>query len=184
MRDLELFLLFCRKLRQLDINYMVSGSVASILYGEPRLTHDIDIVILLDQFDAIAFSQAFPLKDFYCPPPEILTIESRRRQRGHFNLIHHDTGFKADIYIAPDDAFYYWAFQHTSNIPLGEETIRVAPAEYVIVSKLSYYREGRSEKHLADIRGILEHSEGTLDWKVIEAESANRGLLEELARFK
>ena len=44
MEDLNLFLLYCRKLRSINIQYMVTGSVASIRYGEPRLTHDKEVV--------------------------------------------------------------------------------------------------------------------------------------------
>jgi hypothetical protein len=184
MQDLELFLLFCRKFHQLDITYMVSGSVASILYGEPRLTHDIDIVVRLDDFDADTFCEAFPPEEFYCPPQEILILESKRRQRGHFNLIHYDTGFKADVYIAHDTPFYHWAFRHTNDILLVKETIRIAPPEYVIVGKLTYYREVKAEKHLIDIRGMLENVPEPVDWKIVEAEVLVRGLKEELALVK
>ena len=180
MQNLDLFLLFCRKLQLLGIDYMVTGSVATILYGEPRLTHDIDIVIFVKHFDPEKFAQAFPFDDFYCPPPEVLHVESRRQQRGHFNLIHHETGFKADIYIAPHDSFYQWAFENINSIPIGEESIRVAPPEYVLINKLTYFREGGSHKHLDDIRGMIERSENNLDWQIIEAEAARRGLQKEL----
>ena len=35
----EPFLIFTRKFHELGIPYMVSGSVAAIFYGEPRLTN-------------------------------------------------------------------------------------------------------------------------------------------------
>lgn len=43
--DGNVFLLFVRRLNSLGIRYMVTGSVASIAYGEARLTHDVDIVV-------------------------------------------------------------------------------------------------------------------------------------------
>ena len=90
MQDHDIFLLYCDKFSSLGIEYMVTGSVASILYGEPRLTHDIDMVLSVKELDGRAFSLEFPIDDFYCPPVEVLMIESRRVQRGHFNLIHHE----------------------------------------------------------------------------------------------
>jgi len=180
MRDLELFLLFVRKLEALNTDYMVTGSVAAILYGEPRLTHDIDIVVSLDRFDAEAFAAAFPNDAYYCPPPEVLIVETKRAERGHFNLIHHESGFKADIYIATHSRFYNWAFEHTKRIDLGEAGMRVAPLEYVLVSKLTFFREGGSQKHIDDIKGMLA-SGAPVDWSVVESEVQARGLARELS---
>jgi hypothetical protein len=45
MQEAELFLVFIRPLNDLGIPYMVTGSVAAMLYGEPRLTHDVDLVL-------------------------------------------------------------------------------------------------------------------------------------------
>jgi hypothetical protein len=57
-------------------------------------------VVELHQEDTFRFAAAFPLAEFYCPPPEIIQIEIKRPQRGHFNLIHRVTDFKADIYAS------------------------------------------------------------------------------------
>ena len=43
------------------------------------------------------------------------------------------------------------------------ESIALAPLEYVIVRKLEYYREGASEKHLRDIRSMLDVSRDLID---------------------
>lgn len=45
MPEPELSLLFVRPLNQLGVRYLVSGSVAAILYGEPCLIHDGDFVV-------------------------------------------------------------------------------------------------------------------------------------------
>jgi len=42
MPEPNLFLMFTQRLNTLGVAYMVSGSVAVIIYGEPRLTHDVD----------------------------------------------------------------------------------------------------------------------------------------------
>jgi hypothetical protein len=66
---------------------MIGGSVASIFYGEPRLTHDVDFVVFLASEDVTKLAEIFPESDFYVPPPEMIK-EEVRRERGHFNLIH------------------------------------------------------------------------------------------------
>ena len=68
MQEPELFLIFVRPLNVMNIQYMVTGSVAGIVYGEARLTHDIDMVLTIHARDAERISNAFPLSDFYCPP--------------------------------------------------------------------------------------------------------------------
>lgn len=134
---------------------MVSGSVAAIYYGEPRLTNDVDIVVFLTREDAERFEQAFPRDQFYCPPREIIALEATRPQRGHFNFIHHDTGFKADIYAGGRDELHAWGFEHAHHVSIGDDHLCLAPPEYVIIRKLQFYREGRSPKHLRDVLGIV-----------------------------
>jgi len=72
MPQTELFLMFTERLEAAGIPYMVSGSVASIIYGEPRLTNDIDLIVHLGRGDEGKITEAFPLTDFYCPPEEVM----------------------------------------------------------------------------------------------------------------
>ena len=169
MEQVEVFLVFTERLEQAGINYMTTGSVASMMYGMPRFTHDLDVVIDLqvNQIDDIL--AAFPAADFYCPPKDVIQIESRRPLRGHFNIIHHGTGFKADIYIHKASELHAWGLSRKKFFELpNAKGIWVAPPEYVIVRKLEYYREGHSEKHLHDIAGMLEISGDLIDKEIIQ----------------
>lgn len=172
----ELFFNFLTRLNALSVRYMVTGSVASIIYGEPRLTHDVDLVLALHPEDIDRFVAAFPREEYYCPPAEIIMVEIRRLQRGHFNLIHQKTGFKADIYLAGRDELHLWALQNRKRETIGGEDFWVAPVEYVIVRKLEYYREGGTEKHLRDIAGIFAVSSRLIDHAVLDKLVAGRGL--------
>jgi hypothetical protein len=151
----EPFLIFTRKLGELGVRYMVSGSVAAIFYGEPRLTNDVDIIVFLQRGDAARLARAFPEAEFYCPPEEVLHLELSREQRGHFNLIHHESGFKADIYVGGRDALHEWGLAHAVEADIDGDRVTFAPPEYVIVRKLQFYREGSSPKHLRDISRML-----------------------------
>jgi hypothetical protein len=159
---------FIGTLNKLKISYVVTGATASIIYGEPRLTNDIDLVVLLKSADIARFAEAFLPAEFYCPPPEVLKIEIKRPHRGHFNLIHHKTGTKADIYLAGDDELHRWVLSHRRQITIEREQVWVAPPEYVIIRKLQYYREGGSEKHLRDIAGMVALSSGQIDYPLLE----------------
>jgi len=131
MPEPELSLLFIRPLNQMGARYMVSGSVAAILYGEPRLTHDVDFVVFLRPEDNRGLREAFPAPEFYVPPEEVIAAEMAREQKGHFNVIHADTGFKADFYTTGRDEFHGWAFRHTRRMQYRHERVVVAPPEYV-----------------------------------------------------
>lgn len=158
---------------------MITGAVASIIYGEPRLTNDIDLVVDMSADDVGAFAKAFPIEDFYCPPPEVIRLEIGRSQRGHFNLIHHETGFKADIYAAGRDELHQWGLNNRKAVDVEGEKFWLAPVEYVILRKLEYYREGESEKHLRDISSILVFSSDEIDFRMLETQINKRTLEKE-----
>ena len=83
-----LFLLFLRPLNRAGIVYMVTGSAAAMVYGEPRLTHDVDIVVEAHSPDIPGFQSMFPNAEFYLPPREVLEDAVRGAGHGHFNAIH------------------------------------------------------------------------------------------------
>ena len=66
---------------------MISGSVAAMLFGEPRMTHDIDVVVFLDEAGIARLPEAFAAPEFYLPPAEVMRVEAARDRRGHFNVI-------------------------------------------------------------------------------------------------
>ncbi|MEJ7809772.1 MAG: hypothetical protein WKG32_05070 [Gemmatimonadaceae bacterium] len=43
----DLYRLILRPLHDTGIEYMVTGAVAAIAYGEPRMTNDVDVVVRL-----------------------------------------------------------------------------------------------------------------------------------------
>ncbi len=166
---------FIRPLNALGVDYFVTGSVASGIYGEMRTTLDIDVVLNLSVADALRLEQTFPIETYYCPPRDVVLIESRRSERGQFNLIHHASGFKADVFILGRDPFRLWAMAHRVQHDYGDgDWMWLAPAEYVIIKKLEYYREGGRDKHTRDIRFMLACTD--VDRAFIEEHVARLGL--------
>lgn len=175
----ELSLLFIRPLNLAGIRYAVSGSVAAIIYGEPRLTHDVDLLVFLNDQSIKQLLELFPSSDFYVPPSEVIAAEVSRQQRGHFNIIHVNTGFKADFYPTGRDDLNAWAFRNRRSVQFQGETVMVAPPECVIVSKLEFYREGGSEKHIRDIRSMLAVSGDQIDKSELYEWIQRRGVQEQ-----
>jgi hypothetical protein len=178
MDEPNLFLLFTRGLNTLGASYMVSGSVSVIIYGEPRLTHDVDLIAILDRKQIARLPDFFPSTEFYLPPQEVIAVEAAREQRGHFNIIHHRTGFKADVYLCGTDPLHAWGLARARKLEVEGELLVVAPPEYVIIRKLEYFRDGGSEKHLRDIRSILATSPELIQRAELERLIAERSLLD------
>jgi hypothetical protein len=126
------------------------------------------LILELDDAGVQKLVEVFPLEEFYCPPLEILKIEVKRPLRGHFNLIHHGTGFKADIYIMGEDRLHHWAMSRRKQFEIEGEMIWFAPPGYVILRKLEFFREGGSEKHLNDITSMIELSSDQINFEELQ----------------
>lgn len=148
-------------LEQIKISHLLVGSYGSAAWGEPRFTRDIDIVVALTPDDVPALERAFPFPEYY------LSTEAAQdaiRRGGQFNVIHPTSGNKVDFILARRDAWGRSQLARRRKVEL-EPGLRayVAAPEDVIISKMDYYREGGSEKHLRDITGILRVSGQEVD---------------------
>ncbi len=178
MQEPNIFLIFLSIFNELKIEYAVTGSVASIVYGEPRLTHDIDLVVLLEEEMLAQLKTAFPENHFYLPPEEVILTELKRTSRGHFNILHFESGFKADIYLTGDNLFQKWALKNKKTYFLDNKQIFIAPPEYVIIKKLEFYKEGGSDKHIRDIKSIFKFSKELINNEFLEDYLRNLGLID------
>lgn len=177
MTDPDLISLFVAPIEGLGLEYMITGGVASVIYGDPRFTRDIDLILDLREADAPFLLDAFSSDDFYRPPLDTVKEEIRRPRHGHFNIIHRDTALRADVYLLGEDPIHAWAFGRRVRIPLEDDiAIWLAPPEYVVVRKLQYYKESGSDRHLRDVSAMLEISEEQIDTQEVEGWAARLGL--------
>jgi hypothetical protein len=173
---------FVEPLSHLGLPYMVTGGAAAIVYGEPRLTNDLDIVLAMRPREAALVAAAFAAEDTYVPPIEVLEIEAARAMHGHFNVIHSPTSLRADVYIAGEDPLHAWGLAARRTITVGARPVAIAPAEYVIVRKLQYATAGGGDRHLRDIKRILERALLPIDHHQIETRAVALGLLDAWVR--
>lgn len=166
-------------LDRLRIPYLVTGSMASIAYGEPRFTNDIDVVVVLSAAQVPAFCAAFPAPDYFCSSE---AAAQAVRDHFQFNILHPASGLKVDVIVASDSDFDRSRLSRGVRLPAGSdfETTFAAP-EDVILKKLEYFREGGSEKHLRDIVGILKVQAERIDRAYLADWIARLGLEAEWA---
>ena len=179
MPDPSLIALFVRPLIRLRIPYLITGGVASVIYGEPRFTRDIDLVVRLEARDASRFAEGWTESEFYVPPIEVIAEESRRPAHGHFNISHHETALRADVYLSANDPLSRWALEHPVHRRIDHDDVLVAPIEAVVVSKLRYYQMGNSDRHLRDIRTMLRISGDIVNLPELERWVARLGVQRE-----
>lgn len=163
-------------LNSLQISYIVTGSIASMAYGEPRLTNDIDIVADVREKHVSGLLEAFPPSEFYISED---MIREAIRRKGQFNIIHPASGLKIDMIIKVDNPFNTSRFTRARQIyPSETYHANFAAPEDVIIKKMEYYKEGGSEKHLRDITGILKVTGDDIDYGYISGWSERLGLAE------
>lgn len=172
MKQKDVFGYVIDVLNRLGILYMISGSIASIAYGKPRLTYDMDIVIDLDKTQAKNLASSFG-KEWYV---NLEDIYEAIQKKGHFNIIHFKSGSKIDFFLHGDSEFDKTEFERRRKEKFDEKRqASFATPEDIIIKKLDYYQQGASEKHLEDIRGILEISGELLDLAYISRWAKKKG---------
>ncbi len=174
MGQSELLAYLCNHLEQLAIRYFITGSHATIVYGEPRYTNDIDVVVELDSANYDAFCAGFPEEDFY------LSKQAAREavdQFGMFNIIHPTSGLKIDVIVPKPSSFDQIRLQRGVRLPLvGGGTGVFSSAEDIILKKMEWHQMGGGERHLADIEGILRVRGEILDRAYIAQQAQQLGL--------
>jgi hypothetical protein len=166
MEQSELLKHLINSFESLGIRYFVTGSIASIFYGEPRFTNDIDVVAEVKEHHIPELLKLFPFDEFYINEGAIRNAIKHNYQ---FNIIHPSSGLKIDVIISKKEPFNDSRFERIKRIsPIENEIANFASPEDVIIMKMIYYKEGKSEKHLRDITGILKISGDVIDRKYIE----------------
>ena len=169
-------------LEELGIPYHIGGSVASSLYGLPRLTIDADLVA------DIRMEHVRPLvkqleTDYYID--EDMIRDAIRRQSS-FNVIHQDTILKVDIFIPKSRLFDQEELQRVQSKVLegSDRSFFVASPEGTILNKLEWYRMGGevSDRQWNDILGVLKVQGTNLDMAYLQRWATNLKVTDLLER--
>jgi len=156
-------------LERLGIEYVIGGSLASALHGVARATMDTDIVAKMNDEHVMPFFNA--LKSAFYVDDEMIR-EAIGHQRS-FNIIHLETLFKVDIFVAKDREFDRLQLKRRAFYSLSTEpqqSAYVASAEDTILAKLEWYRMGGevSDRQWRDILGVMKVQAGRLDMEYLQ----------------
>lgn len=166
MSQQELLKRVVQVLETAGIEYMLTGSVVSSLQGEPRSTHDIDIITTIKEASVAKLAVAFPPPDFYLDEE---AIREAIHQRSMFNLIDITTGDKVDFWILTDEPFDQSRFARRYIEVLPDLNLQVSTPEDTILAKLRWAKiAGGSEKQFTDALRVYEVQFGQLDLAYLE----------------
>jgi hypothetical protein len=149
--ELEVLKIVTGRLEAVGIPYMLTGSMAVSYYAVPRMTRDIDIVIEVSHADVERLTDALR-DDFYLEPE---TLRQAIDARTTFNAIHITSVVKVDFIVRKDSEYRREEFGRRRRTAIENSTLFIAAPEDLIISKLDWARDSRSEVQLRDVRNLL-----------------------------
>ncbi len=178
-------LLVTAVLEDLDVTYVIGGSVASTVHGVVRTTLDVDLLadLRLDLVSplATALDEAFYIDE--------AAIRKAIAHGGSFNLIHLQTMVKVDVFVPTQRAFDRQQLARRISEPLASDSpmrIWVLSAEDIILAKLDWYRQGGevSERQWRDVLGVFKTQGARLDEAYLLRWAAELGVSDLLDRAR
>jgi hypothetical protein len=153
-------------LNQADTSYMLTGSIVSSFQGEPRSTHDIDMMIQLDKEKIDSLLLAFPSPTYYIDKDMVLDgIKSKKM----FKLLNTETGDKIDFYPLPDNEYESVRFSRKIPEDINGLKVWITSVEDTIISKLRWCKlSNGSEKQFKDALNVFEVQYEILDFPYID----------------
>jgi hypothetical protein len=170
-------------LEALGVQYVIGGSFASALHGVMRATMDADLVADLRQEDIAPLVQLLG-EGFYTDAEMMREAIAQHRS---FNLIHLESMFKVDVFVARPRDFDRAQLARRQLHQLSEDPERwayVASAEDTILAKLEWYRMGGegSDRQWRDALGVLKVQALRLDLTYMHQMAAGLGVKDLLER--
>lgn len=182
MSQSELLIETVRALESAGVGYLLSGSLASSIQGEPRATHDIDLVIEVDLRVVDALASAFGTDAYYF---DALAARAALGSAGMFNLIDTRTGDKVDFWALTATPFDTSRFARRVYRSVFGIALAVSAPEDTILQKLKWAKAtGGSEKQVRDALGVYEFHEGVLDEDYLDQWAAELGVSSLLADIR
>jgi hypothetical protein len=162
--------------------YMLTGSYASSLQGEPRLTHDIDLVVALTPSAAQSLQLKFPAPDYYLDENAVAEAIERKSQ---FNLLDVRSGDNVDFWLLTGEPFDPSRFARRYVEEFEGQRLHVSRPEDTILMKLHWAAlSGGSEKQFGDARSVYELQQNSLDLSYLEQWAKSLGVTTLWERLK
>ena len=138
------------------IPYMVTGSMAANFYAVPRMTRDIDLVVELSERDVDRVIRLFQ-QEYYIDRD---MVQRAVRDHAMFNMIHNALVVKVDCVVRKDTEYRREEFARRRAVSVADQQVFIVSPEDLILSKLDWAKESRSQMQLDDVRNLLRAVQG------------------------
>ncbi|TSC96144.1 MAG: hypothetical protein CEN88_389 [Candidatus Berkelbacteria bacterium Licking1014_2] len=157
-------------LDEIDAIYCLTGGYAVSCWGRPRATFDLDVVIKLPAEKISIFA---PRLKSLSDAGYINEIDAKEKLKvgGEFNFIHPETGLKIDFWSAENNSFSHQELKRRVAKKINNQTVYFISPEDLILSKLIWYQESQSKRHLDDAQSVIEIQGDKLDFSYLNREA-------------
>lgn len=164
------------RLNRLGLPYMLTGSMASSYWGDPRSTHDLDFVLLMEPSDVPTFVAAFESGLFLQPE----MVRSAFVPPYQFNVIDENSPMKVDFWMLRDVAFERNMFARRMPVVFLDTPAWITTAEDIILHKLYWHGISPSDRELGDAAGVYYVKGASLDHAYLRDWARKLGVEQEL----
>lgn len=164
-------------LKELKIPYIITGGMAVLVWGRPRFTADIDIVVELDQNKVDKLEKALmSLSDVGYFDKK--AVQEAINSKNEFNFIDGNTGIKVDFWVLSDDSFDLSRLKRRKIKKVLGENVYFSSPEDLILIKLKWYKKSSMSRQIEDVESILKISDKKIDFKYLKKWAKKLGVLE------
>jgi hypothetical protein len=168
-------------LEQLQIPYMLVGSISTSAYGISRSSKDADIVLELGGRPIKALADQLGSAFRLDPQMSFETVTMTTR-----HIIEVDeVPFTIELFHLSDDEHDQERFRRRLRVKLFDRETWLPQVEDVIVTKARWSHQGRRTKDSDDVRDVISVQGDALDWNYIYGwadRHGTRALLDEIRK--
>lgn len=169
-------------LDQLDIAYFVTGGFAVSVWGRPRATFDVDIVVQLIGPQVVSLAKALRRISEAGYIDEDTAREAVKAS-GEFNFIDPETGVKVDFWIMKKSSAARLEFDRRVLKKIDGQKVYFISPEDLILNKLRWYQMSESGRHFEDVESVIKFSQNILDFRYLKQQAKKLGVTEILNKL-
>jgi len=169
-------------LDNLAIKYFITGGFAVSVWGRPRATFDIDIVVKIVESQADKLAKAWRNISKAGYADEKITREAIKN-KSEFNFIDPNSGLKVDFWVEKEGKDNPSEFKNRKSKKISGQRVFFVSPEDLILSKLQWHKLSPSDRHIDDVKSVFRISGEKLDKKYLNYWVKKLGLSEIMEEF-